>query len=218
MMNKLFSVLMVVFLVSVASCSQAQNAQKSNDENLNTVEKKSATIDQQGDYFFIMFDDEPNTRYLDTDLASHYCKDKMRVIVSGQKLPIPPNVRMAGNPFKITMIEKDGGIAVESKATTTATQELIEGEGVVKKEGDVFVIETTETIYVPRKMAENYQREGMRVAFTAKKLPIPPNVRLIGLPIEVVTMNTSLKSKKLKNKQLKKFQRNTKIKTKTKMN
>ncbi|MFK7905215.1 MAG: hypothetical protein AB8B69_08830 [Chitinophagales bacterium] len=211
MLNKIFSVLAVILLVGTSSCSQAQNAQKSNDDNSNMVERQSATIDQQGDYFFIMFDNEPNARYLDSKMEEPFCINKMRVIISGEKLPIPPNVRMAGRPFKVTMIEKDGGVGGENKNDITAPP-LIKDEGIVKKKGDTFIIETTETIYVPNNLADNYQREGTSVAFTAKKLPMPPYVRMIGQPIEIVTINTSKKAKSFKDANKGRIKSRTKIK------
>ncbi|MGB1240878.1 MAG: hypothetical protein ACPG49_00045 [Chitinophagales bacterium] len=211
MLNKIFSVLAALFLIGTSSCSQAQNIQKFNDDNLTTVERQFATIDEQGNYFFIIFDNEPNARYLDSKLDEPFRINKMRVIISGKKLPIPSNVRMAGRPFKVTMIEKDGGIGSENKSDVTAPP-LIKDEGIVKKKGDAFIIETTETIYVPKNLASNYQREGTQVAFTAKKLPMPPYVRMIGQPIEIVTIYTSMKAKPFKKINKNSIKSRTKIK------
>ncbi|MEZ4886950.1 MAG: hypothetical protein R3E32_19630 [Chitinophagales bacterium] len=207
MITKLFSTLSILLLVGITSCSQAQNTHKSNDENSSTVKKQAATIDHKGDYYFLIFDNEPNSRYLDTNIEPTFRQDKMRVIVSGEKLPIPPNVRMAGNPFKITSIEIDGGVQIDNKL---AVENTISDEGTVKLKGDVFVIETTETIYVPKKLAADFQKEGAAVAFTANKLPIPPNVRMIGQPIEIVTIKSNVKSMQLE-KTI-----DTKVKTKIK--
>ena len=208
MINKLFTALTIMLFVSITSCSQAQSPQKSANDNPQTVERQAGYIDQKGDYFFIIFDNEPRIRYLDTELDASFRQDKMRIIVSGEKLPIPPNVRMAGNPFKINTIEIDGGIAIETNMA--APTDLITAEGTVKKEGHVFIIETTETIYVPKKLAENFQKEGASVAFTAKKLPYPPNVRMIGQPIEIVTIENKVKTMQLKKSM------NTKTKVKIK--
>lgn len=206
MLNKLFSALMVLLLVGFSSCTQAQTAQTSKNtktskmskslENV-TVDRQKASIVQKDDFFFIVLENEPNTNYIDTNLDSPFKKDKLKVIVSGEKLPIPPNVRMIGNPFKVTMIEVDGGVIIDTEFPER--EEAFSAKGIVKKKGDTFVIETTETIYVPKKLAEDFQKEGKAVTFTAKKLPIPPYVRMIGQPIEIVT----IESTPMQNKQLK---------------
>ncbi len=198
MTNKLFSIILgVILLIGISSCSQAQTSQKSNTDDSQIIERAFATIQQKGNFFFIVFDEEPKVSYIDTELDAPFREDKMRVIISGQKLPIPPNVRMIGNPFKVTMIEKNGGIQIDTsipKSDSTFTD-----LGTVQMKADVFVIETTETVYVPKKLGADFQKVGKAVTFTAKKLPIPPNVRMIGQPIEIVTMkSTPIKSKQLK--------------------
>ena len=107
MVNKLFSAVILVFLVSYSiSCTQAQSLKTSKNTTLSKmsksienviVERQGATIVEKGDFFFIVFDNEPNVNYLDTNLESPFQKDKLKVIVSGEKLPIPPNVRMIGS-------------------------------------------------------------------------------------------------------------------------
>lgn len=234
MFNKLCSIFTIIFLISTTLSSNAQTPPKSNEDTSNKVNRQSAVIDQQGDYFFIILDSEPNRRYLDTELSKIFRENGMRIIVSGQKLPIPPNVRMAGAPFKVTMIEKDLGSDKQKTVPTTdivieknptvgkqkplsmkekmrarklkaleknnapSTDKMIEGKGTVKKKGEVFIIETKETIYVPNDLAKNYQKEGVTVIFSAKKLPMPPNVRMIGQPIEIQKIKAESKNKQLK--------------------
>ncbi|MGB0931755.1 MAG: hypothetical protein ACPGVB_13320, partial [Chitinophagales bacterium] len=125
------------------------------------VERQGATIVEKGEFFFIVLDNEPNVNYLDTNLESPFKKDKLKVIVSGEKLPIPPNVRMIGNPFKVTLIEVDGGVIIDTEFPER--EEAFNAQGIVKKKGDTYVIETTETIYVPKKLAEEFQKEGKAV-------------------------------------------------------
>lgn len=198
MINKLFTTILGIFLmIGITSCSQAQNSQKSNNEDNQMIEKAHATIQKKGDLFFIVLDDEPRSPYLDTELDKPFRVDGMKVIVSGEKLPIPPNVRMIGNPFKVTMIEKNGGIGIETGVPEN--EMVLTDEGTVKTKGGVFVIENSETVYVPSKLADDFQKEGKAIIFTFKKLPIPPNVRMIGQPIEIVTIKAApIKSKQLK--------------------
>ncbi len=233
MFNKLFYILTIIFLISTTLSSNAQTPSKSNEDTSNKVNRQSAVIDQQGDYFFIILDNEPNRRYLDTGLSKIFRENGMKIIVSGQKLPIPPNVRMAGAPFKVTMIEKDLGSSVLKTVSPTdkiiekkpqisekktlslkkkmmerklkaaeknvpSTDNMIEDKGTVKKKGEVFIIETKETIYVPKDLAKSYQKEGVTVIFSAEKLPMPPNVRMIGQPIEIQKIKAESKNKQLK--------------------
>lgn len=78
--------------------------------------------------------------------------------------------------------------ATDMEMESNETEPLFNAQGVVRERGGIFVIETSETIYAPTKLPEDYQKVGKTINFTAQKLPVPPYVRLIGYPIEIISI------------------------------
>jgi len=65
-------------------------------------------------------------------------------------------------------------------------------QGVVQKRGDnLFIIKTADTQYAPQNLPVLYQVDGMNVTLTGQTAPPPPNVRMAGTPLKVVTIGTN---------------------------
>ena len=56
----------------------------------------------------IVPDKDPSQRYTANELPAELRKDGLHLTVDGEKGEIPPNVRMIGNPFRITCITVSG--------------------------------------------------------------------------------------------------------------
>jgi len=73
----------------------------------------------------------------------------------------------------------------------TANGELRDVPAVVQRfpiDSDTFVlvpVDSTDTRYVPDELPVEFRQDGLHVVFSGKLAPIPPNVRLVGIPIEL---------------------------------
>ncbi|MBD0254685.1 MAG: hypothetical protein ICV83_03110 [Cytophagales bacterium] len=66
--------------------------------------------------------------------------------------------------------------------------ELTAVAGKIEKVADFFVIQTTDRRYSPCNLPENVKVSGMEVVFDGQEMAIPANVRLVGVPIVITTI------------------------------
>jgi len=74
-------------------------------------------------------------------------------------------------------------------------------DDVVNRSGSVRLIGLTFTIvddsmnerFVPSKLSDSFKNDGMRVLFSGKRGVIPPNVRMIGTPLELSFIQIDIK-------------------------
>ena len=69
------------------------------------------TIKKLGNVGFVIIPENQQTRYAPTKLAKEFQQDQLTVVFSGEVGAIPPNVRLAGTPLKLTAITKAAGKA-----------------------------------------------------------------------------------------------------------
>lgn len=72
------------------------------NQTVDTLEGKEATVVFVANEYMFFFD---YTRLIPCNMPEECKKKDLTVIISGNILPSPPNVRMAGSPFEITSIK-----------------------------------------------------------------------------------------------------------------
>jgi hypothetical protein len=93
--------IVVVMLVVVAVKLQAQTTfQKVKSVKGIKVHVQALNATQM----VVIRDDQPNQRYVATDLPEELRKDGLHLSLDGDIGAIPPNVRMIGTPFRMTCI------------------------------------------------------------------------------------------------------------------
>lgn len=105
--------------------------------------------------------------------ASSKPKDK-----SLQVVPKPTGKSLETAP-KSTVNKKDPN-------SIEYAQPIKKQKGVIKKiADDMYVITTEETQYLPSKLADEFKEDGLPIIFSGKVGNIPPNVRMVGKPLEL---------------------------------
>lgn len=82
------------------------------DAPADTLREATGTIREvSGNLFALVPDARPTTRYVAQNLPAAFRQDGLRVRFSGLLEPIPPNVRMIGQPLLLTAVRRldDGG-------------------------------------------------------------------------------------------------------------
>jgi|GEM_PF-4173858 len=64
-------------------------------------------LSPESDIFTIIPASDPHVRYCPYQLPAGFRVDSMWVIFSGEILPVPENVRLAGTPLLLTMIQRE---------------------------------------------------------------------------------------------------------------
>ena len=62
-------------------------------------------ISADTDWYTIVPDNDPGTRYAPTNLGEEFKREGLRVIFSGKVGKIPPDARLVGIPIELTKIE-----------------------------------------------------------------------------------------------------------------
>jgi hypothetical protein len=104
-MKRTLIVIVGVFSIFLTSCTTKHNPSKAGDEIINergTIQQLSAT--QQ--WYIIVPDFDPTTRFLPSNLPEKLKKDGIRVIFSGEIGEIPANVRLIGRPLHLKLIKQ----------------------------------------------------------------------------------------------------------------
>ncbi len=149
----------------------------------NTTKQLQGVVQKRGGNLFII--KTSAGQYAPQNLPALYQKDGMKVVVTGQTAPPPPNVRMAGTPLKIE---------------TIGVNKLANEKGVVKKLSEkLYVIEVGNRRYIPRNMEAEFKNDGRKIVFSGIVEAIPPTSKMAGAPITLSSIKkqapTSSKAK-----------------------
>jgi hypothetical protein len=72
------------------------------------IENHTGTIQRVGTFGYAIVDDAtPDSRFAPSNLPASFKRDGLRVLFSGKRGVIPPNVRMWGAPLELTSIQLD---------------------------------------------------------------------------------------------------------------
>ncbi len=178
-----------IMLLFVLGLGLANIAYAQEKKVIGTIEDVKATVTKVGTMYMLVPDDKPNQRYSGATMKDLYKVEGLKVIVSGNVLESPPNVRMASTPFVVTAIKKQGKnvkpdrpVGVDAKPNKKSLRDV---KGVVTAKANTFVIAVGNTHYLPgESLPKRYRQDGMKVLFSAK-MGKTPKGRPIGMPIEI---------------------------------
>jgi hypothetical protein len=80
------------------------------------------------------------------------------------------------------------------RGTSGALAPLVDVRATVHRfpiDGDSFVLvgdDSLATAYVPDALPAAFRQEGLQVVFSAKRAPVPDNVRLPGIPVQLQSL------------------------------
>ncbi len=162
---------------------------------------------------FMIVPNDKSTRYYPKNLDDAFKVEGMEVSFTAIRLRVPPNVRMMGMPIYLKTITANApnktapstGRKVKalpnskpSKATVPTgskqrgnnavnkNPKLMNVKGTIVEAAGYHVIETSEGLrYFDANLASQYKVAGTKVVFTGTPGTIPPNVRMVGRPIEI---------------------------------
>ena len=104
-MKQTLFLILLVFSIFLTSCSTKHNPSEAGDELMNEL----GTIQQLSSnpqWYIIVPDFDPTTRFLPSNLPASLRKDGIRVMFSGKIGEIPANVRLIGTPLDLTGIKQ----------------------------------------------------------------------------------------------------------------
>lgn len=141
-------------------------------------------------------------RFVPDYLPEDFKVDGLQIIFSGNAGTNPPNVKALGDPFSITAMQ-----AVEEQTINPEdiqepmrdfypfeiTSVVYRQEGIIKKFGedpDVYIIEAENGTrrYLPAIIPEDFKQHNLKVYFSGNAGNVPPNVRMVGTPFELETI------------------------------
>lgn len=145
---------------------------------------------------------EGGARYVPDYLPDDFKSDNLQIEFSGNAGKNPPNVKALGDPLTITSM-----VAIEEQTINPddiqepmrdfypfeITEKLSRQEGVVKKYSDdpeVYFIETENGTrrFLPAIIPADFKKHNLKIFFSGNVGAIPPNVRMIGTPFELETI------------------------------
>lgn len=202
-----------LFCLWFSSCLLAQD----DNQPVGKLTDVNATVTLVANQYTLVPDDNDSQRYFPRNLDAKFKVEGLKVTVSGNIYPIPPNVRMIGTPFEITKIQvrnetnglqppvkpqKGAGLNNDDK-TGTGTVENTTGyaevdynarltnvKGTILLIGNTYIIETGANMrYYPMNLAPEYKVEKLAVTFSGMAGAPPPNVRMKGHPLKITDIS-----------------------------
>ena len=179
-------------LVLLAALTNVLMAQQG--DIVGKIENTKATVVEVAGKCMLVPVDKTNQRYAPRNMADKFCKEGLKVIVSGNILKAPPGVRMAGTPLQITDIKVDNNKALQATADAGKSDKpkivrqinKVEGRIMAKANTFVFIPKKDEnTHYVPQNLDKSFQKENMNVVVSGDVLEAPKGVRLVGTPLRI---------------------------------
>jgi len=140
-------------------------------------------------------EDGVNTKYLPENLPEDFQTEGLEVAFTGMALV--PEEANAIRPMRIIDMVAYEETSFDSLAVQEPLQGLYPFEPIGKVEGklgilkmmgdDVFIFETDNgtTRYLPALLPKEFRESGIKVIITGYYGEIPPNVRLMGIPFEI---------------------------------
>ncbi|MGB1206153.1 MAG: hypothetical protein ACPG5B_10935 [Chitinophagales bacterium] len=182
-LNTLFFMLFALF---------GQLAMAQQGEVMGKLESATATVVKVGNSFMLVPKDKPNMRYSASNMPEKFKQTDLKVVVSGNILKPPANVRLSGHPFFITDIKLAKATNNKSDIVGNAKGDIVgklanEAATVMAKANQfVLVLEKNKSKhYLPDNLGKKYQNDGMRVVVSGDILKAPENARLIGTPFHI---------------------------------
>jgi heat shock protein HslJ len=136
-------------------------------------------MDFEGGFFGIVGDD--GTHYLPSGLPEKYMVDGLKVSFSGIAHAPEANIRMWGMPLDIRSIRTTGE---EFDATGTVTYFDLEG-------GFYGIVGSDQTHYLPLNLPPEFEKDGIKVSFTAVKETEVMTIQMWGTPIRILSIRTA---------------------------
>lgn len=136
-------------------------------------------MDFEGGFFGIVADD--GTHYLPSGLPEKYMVDGLKVSFSGIAHAPEANIRMWGTPLDIRSIRTTGD---EFDATGTVTYIDLEG-------GFFGIVTGDHESYLPLNLPPEFERDGIKVSFTAVKEPDVITIQMWGTPVRILSISTA---------------------------
>ncbi len=164
------------------------------------LENRKGKIMQIGGTWIIEM--EGGKRFVPDYMPEDFKVEGLEIIFSGNAGTNPPNVKVLGDPLSITAMQ-----AVEEQAINPEdiqepmrdyypfeiTSVVSRQEGIIKKfsdDPDVYIIEAENGTrrYLPAVIPAAFKQHNLRVYFSGNAGSVPPNVRMIGTPFELETI------------------------------
>ncbi len=136
-------------------------------------------MDFEGGFFGIVADD--GTHYLPSGLPEKYMVDGLKVSFSGIAHAPEANIRMWGTPLAIRSIRTTG-----EEITATGTVTYFDFEG-----GFFGIVTIDQEHYLPMNLPSEFERDGIKVSFTAVADPDVMTIQMWGTPIRVLSISTA---------------------------
>lgn len=197
-MKKLFT---LVFLLSTVHFIKAQNFQF---DSVGYMELQIGKMIEKGEVWIVRTGEGNAVKdYYPVNLPDEYKISNQDVVITAAIGRIPSNIRMAGTPIELKSIRKlyktkphDTGTSTKDQIKTKAAEFdsvgfVKNGNGVIIKIGDVFLIEQTEdnknnvVRYVPDYLPQDFKIEGLHITFSGVIGQPDPNIRMMGKPLKI---------------------------------
>ena len=136
-------------------------------------------MDFEGGFFGIVADD--GTQYLPSGLPEKYMVDGLKVSFSGIAHAPEANFRMWGTPLDIRSLRPTGE---EFDSTGTVTYFNFEG-------GFFGIVTIDQEHYLPLNLPPEFERDGIKVSFTAVADPDIMTIQMWGTPIRILSISTA---------------------------
>ena len=92
------------------------------------------------------------------------------------------------------------GCSDKGKEVVPSSDDVINYTGVIKQmTPDVFLIisdyvyQGQQELFFPTNLPDSFKKDGLRVLFSGKRGEIPPNVRMIGIPLELSSIRVDIR-------------------------